>query len=476
MNRFSRRTWRIAAATFASGLVALGGCTGDLKEQLLSAPDPDLISPSDVNSPEGADALRLGALGRLRGIASGGESVWLYGGLLADEWKSSDTFLERNAVDSRTIPGDNANVQTAFRDVYRARTSAREALGKLNEYKPTPTANVGQMYLVMALAETFLAEKFCNGTPLSDASTGVVVAGPPMSNAEVFTLALAHVDSGLTLAPASLTDAASVAVRNSLLVARGRVLVDLGRFPEAAAAVAGVSTSFRFDGTHSLTGGNNQIWSVNTSVKRYTVGDSFDVSGIIRNSLPFASAADPRVPVDGSSTGTSSVGRGFDGSTNFIRQRLFGRVDPTPILSGLDARLIEAEAKLKANDIAGMMTILNSLRSSPPTIANFSGTGSTPGTPVAVTPAGLTALATPASPDAAATLFFREKAFWTFARGQRLSDLRRLIRQYGRSADAVFPAGNFFKTGSPYGSDVNLPVTVDEKNNPQSQGCTDRKA
>ena len=137
-----------------------------------------------------------------------------------------------------------------------------------------------------------------------------------MSNAEVFTLALAHVDSGLTLAPASLTDAASVAVRNSLLVARGRVLVDLGRFPEAAAAVAGASTSFRFDGTHSLTGGNNQIWSVNTSVKRYTVGDSFDVSGIIRNSLPFASAAYLRVPVDGSSTGTSSVGRGFDGSSH----------------------------------------------------------------------------------------------------------------------------------------------------------------
>ena len=32
------------------------------------------------------------------------------------------------------------------------------------------------------------------------------------------------------------------------------------------------------------------------------------------------------------------------------------------MVSGIDARLIEAEAKLNANDIAGMMTILNALR------------------------------------------------------------------------------------------------------------------
>ena len=474
MKKYSRHLRRAATAVLVCGAAGLGAC--NVKDQLLSAPDPDIINPSDVNSPEGADALRLGALGRLRAIASGGESVWLYGGRLADEWKSSDTFLERNAVDSRTIPDNNANVQTALRDVYRARTSAREALDKLNQYRPTPTANVGQMYLVMGLAEVFLAENFCNGTPLGDASTGVPLSGPPLSNAEVFTLALAHLDSGLTLAPASLTDANTVAIRNALLVARGRVLVDLGRFTEAATTVAPVPTAFRFDGTHSLSGGNNQIWSLNTSAKRYTVGDSFDVSGLIKNALPFASASDPRVPVDGQSTGTSSVGRGFDGATNFIRQKLFGRVDPTPIVSGLDARLIEAEAKLSANDIAGMMTILNGLRATPPAIANFSGVGSTPGTSAAVVPAGLAPLPTPASKDAAITLYFREKAFWTYARGQRLSDLRRLIRQYGRTADVVFPTGNFFKTGSPYGTDVVLPVTVDELNNPQFKGCTDKKA
>ena len=41
------------------------------------------------------------------------------------------------------------------------------------------------------------------------------------------------------------------------------------------------------------------------------------------------------------------------------------------MVSGIDARLIEAEAKLNANDIAGMMTILNALRAAPPKIGNY---------------------------------------------------------------------------------------------------------
>jgi hypothetical protein len=133
------------------------------------------------------------------------------------------------------------------------------------------------------------------------------------------------------------------------------------------------------------------------------------------------------------------------------------------LVSGIDARLIEAEAKLNANDIAGMMTILNALRTSAQKLGNLS-------------VAAMAAIATtPATKDAAVTLFFREKAFWTFGRGQRLSDERRQVRQYGRTQDQVFPVGSFFK-GASYGTDVNFPVTDNEKTNPQFAGCIDRKA
>jgi hypothetical protein len=50
------------------------------------------------------------------------------------------------------------------------------------------------------------------------------------------------------------------------------------------------------------------------------------------------------------------------------------------------------------------------------------------------------------------------------------------VRQYGRTQTAVFPQGTFFKTNTPYGTDVNFPVTTDELNNPEFSGCTDRNA
>ena len=149
-----------------------------------------------------------------------------------------------------------------------------------------------------------------------------------------------------------------------------------------------------------------------------------------------------------------------DGSTPQFIEQLFARFDPIPMVSGIDARLIEAEVKLNANDIAGMMTILNALRAAPPKISNFQ-------------PAAMPALSTPATQDAAVTLFFREKAFWTFGRGQRLNDDRRQMRQYKRTEDQVFPTGPYFKGGS-YGHTIQFAVTNTELSNPNFKGCTDR--
>jgi hypothetical protein len=448
------------AAALGATVMALAACDS-VTDSLLEASDPDLIDPSSTANAEAADALRVGALARLRGIGPGGEGAWLLGGLMTDEWKSSDTFSQRNETDRRQVQDSNGNVQTMYRNLHRARNSAREALNALREFKPTPTSNLGQMYFVIGFAEMTLAENFCNGQPLSDASTGEVIYGSPMTNQEIFTLALAHFDSALTLSSAS--DAAATEVRRAAAVAKGRALINLNRHADAAAAVTSVPTNFQLLATFSLTGGENQIWALNTSAKRWTVGDSFDVSGRIQNAIPFASSKDPRVPVLGTATGTSPAGRGFDGSTNFIRlDGLYGRTEATPIVSGIDARLMEAEALLKANDDAGMLNVLNTLRASEQSLGSYT-------VPV------LTPLAAPATHDAAIDLFFREKAFWTFARGQRLPDLRRLIRQYGRAEAQVFPEGSFFK-GGPYENDVDFPVTIDELNNPNFQACANRSA
>src|SRR4051812_28694819 len=203
-HRFSARHFIVATAF---GLLALPVAACDVKETLLDAPIPTVIDPSAVNSAAGADALRIGALSRLRGLAGGagsGDSPWMFAGLLTDEWKSSDTFSQRNETDQRSVQDNNANLTPILRDLYRARTSSVEAISALVTYGPTalptalPDADIGQMYMVEGIAEVMLAEYFCNGTPLGDASTGTPISGPPLLNSDVFTLAVAHFDTALT--------------------------------------------------------------------------------------------------------------------------------------------------------------------------------------------------------------------------------------------------------------------------------------
>ena len=127
---------------------------------------------------------------------------------------------------------------------------------------------------------------------------------------------------------------------------------------------------------------------------------------------------------------------------------------PVPLATGIEARLIEAENLLANNDASGWLGKLNAART---------------------TVAGLPPLADPGSTAARVDLLFRERAFWMYFTSHRVGDLRRLVRQYGRAAESVWPTGTYFK-GGVYGADQNLPPSQAERNNPEYPGCTDRNA
>jgi starch-binding outer membrane protein, SusD/RagB family len=453
----SRARWVIASASL---LVAplMGGC--DVKDELLQPQNPGIIDPAATNSPAAAVGLRTGALGQLKNRTAGGESVWLFGGLLADEWKSSDTFTQRNETDQRAIQTSNANVAGAYNNLQQTRGFTRTAIDKSLVYTPDSKGDIAEMYFTLGFEELSLAENFCNGIPLSYTVDGIPIYGKPFTNDSIFKIAITHFDSALTLSSGS--DAKSLSVHQAASLGKARTLVDLGQFATAAPLVtaASVPTAYQYLLTFDQTTGDNGIWTQNNSNGRYTVSDSVDnITGIIPNALPFFSAKDPRVP-----TASPSSPKPFDAVTPLRTQQIWaGRSDPVPLVSGLDARLIEAETHLQTADYAGMMTILNALRTTSQTIGPLK---------VPVMPALAT---TPTTKDAAVSLFFREKAFWVFGRGQRLSDLRRMIRQYGRTQDQVFPMGAFHKGGN-FGTDVNLPVPDAELTNPNFKGCLDRKA
>ena len=461
MNAYKKKIpgWaRLSTAVIAVVALPAVACTTD---EILSVTDPDIIPPVSVPSPAGANATRLGALARLNTATSGGESLFLLGGLFADEWNNGDSFIARQEIDQRVITIENSFLTTANRALHRARLSGEQAVLLLNEFVPTgPAANVAEMYFVQAFVENLMAEHYCNGIIFSTIVGGIEEYGEPITTAETLARALAHADSGLALVTG--TTAADVRVRNALRVLKGRILLNLNRPADAGLAVStapAVPTNFVYQQVHSTTTADNQIWNFNNSARRYSVS-----TGEGTNGLPFATANDPRVPV---CTGGDATCRTI-GVTNTQRDDLttplfIQRIWPTresavTIASGIEARLIEAEAALKAGSAATYLTKLNDAR------ANGGVTG-------------LAALADPGTDAARTDLLFRERGFWMFSTGHRVGDLRRLIRQYNRPANTVFPTGAWHKGGN-YGGDVTVPLPQAEQNNPNvgtgNDACIDR--
>ena len=452
--RHLRGTGRRTVALIALAVLPAAACKSP--DELLSVTDPDIINPGNVASVAGANAIRLGALARLNVAASGGESLFLLGGLFSDEWNNGDSFIARQEIDQRTVTIENSFLTTANRSLHRARLSAVQAVSLLNEHDPDgPRANIAEMYFVQAFVENIMAEHYCNGIIFSDVIEGAEEYGAPISTTETFERALAHADSGLALITG--TTAADTRVRNALRVLRGRILLNLNRHADAATSVTGVPTNFVYQQVHATTTNENQIWLFNNSARRYSVS-----TGEGGNGLNFATANDPRIPIcqGGDATcrtiGVTSTVRD-DLTTPLYIQRIWPtRESPVTIVSGIEARMIEAEAQLKAGDAAAALATLNAARA---------------------TLTGLAPLTDAGSEAARVDQIFRERAFWMFSTGHRTGDLRRLIRQYNRAATTVFPTGPWHKGGN-YGVDVNVPLPQAEQNNPNlpigTNTCLDR--
>ena len=443
--------------------VILAACS---PTEILEVTDPDIINPSDVTTPAGADAIRNGALARFSGATSGGESFFLLGGLFTDEFNNADTFIDRQQIDQRITNLDNAFTLGAIRVTHRARLSAAQAIPLLQQYKAGgPTRDVAEMYFVVAFTENLTAEHMCNGLTFSHVELdGTEVYGSPITTAAAYERALAHADSGLAILTG--TTAADNRIRYALQVTKGRILLNLDRPADAAAAVAGVPTSFQYLVNHTLTADANQWWVLNNSARRYSVST---VEGT--NGLDFATANDPRLPVClGSVAGcTAGTQRNRDDNTPiplYVQKKWPDQTSDVAVSSGIEARLIEAEAQMDAGNYATALATLNALRA--PTGAGSGGV------------AGLTPLVDPGTAAGRVDQLFRERAFWLFGTGHRTGDLRRLIRQYGRTQNQVFPTGAWHKQGN-YDTDVNFAVPNAERNNPNvPQGsaptCIDRAA
>ena len=421
---------RIGIALAVVLWLPLGACN-----DLVKVDSPDIIDPGKLGDANGAAALRAGAIGdfafALDGDGGATEGQTLVSGLLSDEYRNSDTFGTRQEPDQRAIQPANTTLTGVFRLIHRARIGAERAANALTATATDPTTDprIAEMWNLAGYTYVIIGENYCSGVPFpAEGET----SAPPIATDQIFNEAIVRFDKAIANFGGDDTR------HWAALVGKARALLDLNQ-PAAAAALLGpVPDAFTYQIEHSIATNREQngVYVFNALSKRWSMSD---LEG--GNGLPFLTANDPRVPY-------VANGVGFDAVTPlYVLLKYTDYADPTVLVSGVEARLIEAEAALRAGDFTTWLAKLNALRT---------------------TVSGLTPLTDPgATPDTAArtNLMFSERAFWMYATNHRLGDLRRLVRHYGRGAETVFPTGVFFK-GGVYGTDVNLPIPTDEQNNP----------
>jgi hypothetical protein len=410
--------------------------------------DLDVIEPGDLESEAGARSKYIGAISEFtfakdgdgNGAADGQVQL---SGLMSDEFNLSTTPPTQQEVDQRNVNINNVTVTATYFQLHRARSTAEDAARSLQTFLADPdnAPEIPEMLSLSGYTFVYFAETFCSGVPISHFEGDSLVLGVSIPRDATLDTAIARFDSAL----AHPGIGADPNIEYLARIGRARALLNQGLFAQAGAEAALVPTEFSYVTEHAespfilqntvFTNGDGGLYSL------------ADLEG--GNGLPYRTADDQdRVPF----FDTGDVG--LDGSTPQFN--LLKYPDPAasiPVADGIEARLIEAEAAYQAGAFGNMITFLNDLRDL----------------------VGLPNVADPGTTAGRVDLLFSERGFWLIATGHRLGDMRRLIRQYGRAEATVFPIGPYLKGGQ-YGTDVNIPIPIEEQNNPNFQGCIDRGA
>jgi SusD/RagB-like outer membrane lipoprotein len=444
---------RAARRIITQGLVVASALSLGSGCGLLDTDQPDIIEPGGLETPEGAEALRVGAIHDFGFVKDGDgsqfdtEGLVLLTGDMADEFMHSGFIPSTVEFDQRLVVPNNGSLDDVFFRLHRARTLSEGAAKALEAFALDPDNNAGipEMLSLAGLTYIYFAEDFCDGVTYSSTVNDQPVFGPQITAQQSLDTAIARFDSALSR-PAITVDPD---IEHLAAVGKARALLNKGDYTGAAAAVASVPTDFQYLSEHDAS-----PLDLANAIFIYGTGGTISMSNREGgNGIRFRTNNDARVPF------FDTGGFGLDQTTpQFDVLKYPDEATSIVVADGIEARLIEAEAALNASDIPGMMTILQDLRDN------------------AITPA-LPTLGTPTGPTDAVDTLFSERAYWLYATGHRLGDLRRLVTQYGRNVNNVFPVGTYIRGGS-YGNVVNFPVPqaeVDQNPNYDPAKCDPTK-
>jgi len=301
-------------------------------DRLLEVELPSRLPADALNDPSLAQTLVLGAVADFECALTNYIAATA---MLTDELIGSTGWVAPTTWDQRRVFADNGNLGSSgctalgwgvFAPLSTAYFQSQDAIDRIESF---PDADVPDRAELIATATAYgaytlaiLGEAFCESTAL---------LGPIQTPSEMLGRAETEFATAINLAQqAGLTD-----ITNMARVGRARVLLDLGRGPEASAEAAQVPAGFVMEATYS--GSTERRWN------RIAVDfhENFYVSVDPRfRDLEVGGVPDPRVPV-------FDAGRnGHDGLTpSILSIKYLTNSDPIPIASHDEAELILAEAE-----------------------------------------------------------------------------------------------------------------------------------
>ena len=366
--------------------VSVGAC-----DDILTVSDPQAYTSEDLDF--ALPAIANGVEGTVHEVF---DNFVIYQALLADVYQHTGTWSSYDETDHGRFQYGTSPLDGTHNAWLRARWFANDAADRITRVMEGAAATdpkMAQVKMSEALADLMIGMTFCE-SPL-------VASGPvatDQANLEQAVVNFGHAISAAKAANNSEYEYASIAG-----LAEAHLL--LGNYATAAAEAAKVPAGFSYDAVYNEED-RNSIVLLGTKGFNEAAGlmykwwpkidQTTTQSSYMRD--PLTDEYDPRMPVyfDGEIA--------TDNETPHYSQYKYTLENAdVPFLHSDGMRLIEAEAKYRTGDYAGMTTILNMLRAA----------------------VGMSAFATPTDDATAQSYLLNERFAEHFMEGRRRNDLHR---------------------------------------------------
>ena len=381
--KINRKTGILVSILIA---VSVGAC-----DDILTVSDPQAYTSEDLDF--ALPAIANGVEGTVHEVF---DNFVIYQALLADVYQHTGTWSGYDETDHGRFQYGTSPLDGTHNSWRRSRWFANDAADRITRVMEGAAATdpmIAQVKMSEALADLMIGMTFCE-SPL-------VASGPVAT--DMANLEQAVVNFGEAISAAKAANNSEYEYASIAGLAEAHLL--LGNYASAAAEAAKIAAGFSYDAVYNeedynaivLLGTKGFNEAAGLMYKWWPkIDQTTTQSSYMRD--PLTDEYDPRMPVyfDGEIA--------TDNETPHYSQYKYTLENAdVPFLHSDGMRLIEAEAKYRTGDYAGMTTILNTLRAA----------------------VGMSAFATPTDDATAQSYLLNERFAEHFMEGRRRNDLHR---------------------------------------------------